>query len=147
MSRLRIELTALACCVFAPLHGSVVHGQTGFATTAPGAMPSFRTPGSYQRLSGRDNPALRYFGGSKYRPSEGWIDLVGYMFDVQSRTDVGVIVQKKEIEMKRFDETLIVSFHLADPASQPLLEAVRLGRSSAPPSWRHGRAASGSGTR
>jgi hypothetical protein len=65
MSTHRIALTALACCTFAAFLGSAVHAQTGFATTAAGATPSFRAPGSYQRLSGRDNPALRYFGGSK----------------------------------------------------------------------------------
>jgi hypothetical protein len=70
MSRHGVSLLALSCWLAFGFHGSRAFGQSGYGQVAPGAAPSFRLPGSYQRVSGRDNPALRYFGGSRSLPPQ-----------------------------------------------------------------------------
>jgi hypothetical protein len=57
----------LAVCVVAgtvAMQASLAWGQAGYGLST-GAQPSFRAPGSYQRLSGQNNPALQFFGGSR----------------------------------------------------------------------------------
>ena len=56
MSAVRVSLVSVACCAALALQSGMARGQTGFSQMAAGAVPQFRTPGSYQRVSGRDNP-------------------------------------------------------------------------------------------
>lgn len=65
MSRQGIRPFALCCFTSLAFAGSIAYGQAGYGQMAAGAAPSFRMPGSYERVSGRDNPALRFFGGSR----------------------------------------------------------------------------------
>jgi hypothetical protein len=65
MSRIRCGALLFGCLIAAAGEATIARGQAGYGQTAPAARPSFRTPGSYQRVSGRDNPALQFFGGSR----------------------------------------------------------------------------------
>jgi len=72
MSRSRLSVITVGCLALLAMQGATARGQAGFGQMAAGATPSFRAPGSYQRVSGRDNPALKFFGGDqamKYAPS------------------------------------------------------------------------------
>jgi hypothetical protein len=62
MRGFRVSLVAVVGSA-ALLCGASARGQ-GYAAPTGGAAPSFRQPGSYQRVSGRSNPALTYYGGS-----------------------------------------------------------------------------------
>lgn len=65
MSLHRVGFVVLSCLALAATQRSTALGQAGYGQMTSGAAPSFRAPGSYQRLSGRDNPALNFFGGSR----------------------------------------------------------------------------------
>jgi hypothetical protein len=76
MSRVFCSLIAVGCSAALSLSGSLAYGQAGYvpSTTNPATRPFFRAPGSYQRVSGRNNPALAFFGGSRaleYAPQGG----------------------------------------------------------------------------
>jgi hypothetical protein len=76
MSRVFTSLVAVGCSAALAFSGSLAYGQAGYvpSTTNPASRPFFRAPGSYQRVSGRNNPALAFFGGSRaleYAPQGG----------------------------------------------------------------------------
>lgn len=74
MKTVRLSLVAVGCGMVM-LAASQVHAQAGYpGGTAQAAAPTFRAPGSYQRVTGRSNPALSFFGGSRaleYAPQGG----------------------------------------------------------------------------
>jgi hypothetical protein len=61
MPGFRVSFVAVVGSAALTLCGASARGQ-GYA--APTGAPVFRQPGSYQRVSGRSNPALDYYGGS-----------------------------------------------------------------------------------
>jgi hypothetical protein len=65
MSRLNHSILALGTFVGATLACGSVFAQGGYGQMTNGGAPTFRAPGSYQRVSGRSNPALEFFGGSR----------------------------------------------------------------------------------
>jgi hypothetical protein len=67
MSPIRCKVTMLGCLLAVAGQGSLAWGQAGYGQMTQGARPSFRAPGSYQRVSGRDNPALNFFNRSGAR--------------------------------------------------------------------------------
>ena len=69
MSRLHLSILAFGTSLcLAVTSGSAAaqsnYGQTNYGQ-APAGAPTFHLPGSYQRVSGRSNPALEFFGGSR----------------------------------------------------------------------------------
>jgi hypothetical protein len=56
---------AMGCAVLAWTAGASAFGQAGYGQMTPGARPTFRAPGSYERVSGRSNPALSFFSRSR----------------------------------------------------------------------------------
>jgi hypothetical protein len=64
MACVRVSL-AVGCAVLAWTAGASAMGQTGYGQVTQGARPTFRAPGTYERVSGRSNPALNFFSGSR----------------------------------------------------------------------------------
>jgi hypothetical protein len=64
MSIVRVSLAA-GCAVLAWTASGAAFGQAGYGQMTPGARPTFRAPGSYERVSGRSNPALNFFRGAR----------------------------------------------------------------------------------
>jgi hypothetical protein len=67
MSRIRLSLVTVGCSALMAMQAAAAWGQAGYGQMAVGATPNFHTPGSYERVSGRSNPALTFFGGAKAR--------------------------------------------------------------------------------
>lgn len=70
MSRLRISILTLGCSLGLGLSASLAHAQAGYGQSAGynpagGGAATFRNSGGYQRVSGRSNPALSFFGGGR----------------------------------------------------------------------------------
>jgi hypothetical protein len=58
---------ALATAICAAIHAgsAVAQGPPAYSQVASGTVtPAMQSAGSYERLSGRNNPSFRYFGGS-----------------------------------------------------------------------------------
>jgi hypothetical protein len=64
MACVRLSL-ALGCAVLAGTAGAKAFGQAGYGQVTQGARPTFRAPGTYERVSGRSNPALNFFSNSR----------------------------------------------------------------------------------
>ncbi len=64
MKAVRLGMSAVGCAFAMAWQAAAVQSQV-FEPMAAGATPNFRTPGSYQRVTGQSNPALTYFGGSR----------------------------------------------------------------------------------
>ncbi len=72
MPRLRISILTLGCTLGLTLSASLAHAQAGYGqvggynpATGGGGAAAYRNTGGYQRVSGRSNPALTFFGGAR----------------------------------------------------------------------------------
>ncbi|HYO23739.1 MAG TPA: hypothetical protein VEQ85_02205 [Lacipirellulaceae bacterium] len=64
-------LACVASAVLAMSWGATARAQSGYGQMTAGGQPAFRAPGSYERISGSNNPALTFFGGRRNVPRPG----------------------------------------------------------------------------